>query len=330
MAGRRLVWSDPRIIDIAKEFIPTADEVWRLQGVQDKDAIIFQEMANKGHYRKIGGTRQGIYICSPRGELLSSINSLKADDVYEMIKSGLDKWNTLPLSEQRIQRDLNPTAVHRWEKSYPDQGMVLKSSNIDLFTDPPIRYERSDRSNIDHVWFSKAEARLWLPEDPQEGDLYELPNSLKDRLFRFHLVDNARGQTLPFAPQEIKESQLKIEVIDRLQTSVRIKITGNSEAVARGKWLLGQNDWTPNYDLNHGMQTTLLGEATYDIGIEKFTEFEMVAIGKRNGKTENNGRKNSPDSSYIGFLFTMAKDKPSDRIAPAFVDIYNTDWIIQP
>jgi hypothetical protein len=143
-------------------------------------------------------------------------------------------------------------------------------------------------------------------------------------------VDNARGQTLPFAPQEIKDSNLQIEVLIRHQTSVQIKITGHSKAVARGQWLLGQNDWTPNYDLNHDMQTNLLGKASYDLGLEKFTEFEMVAIGKRHGKTENNGRQNSPDSGYIGFLFTLAKGDPSDRIAPAFVDVYNADWIIQP
>ena len=117
MAGRRLVWSDPRIIDIAKEFIPTTDEVWRLQRVQDKDAFVFQEMANKGHYRRVGGTRQGIYVCSPSGVLLNSINSLNADDVLEMIKSGLDKWNALPLSARQISSNFIPRAMHRWENS---------------------------------------------------------------------------------------------------------------------------------------------------------------------------------------------------------------------
>ena len=247
-----------------------------------------------------------------------------------MIKSGLDKWNALPFSERQISSEFKPKVRHRWENSYPGQGMVLNLSKIDLFTDPPVQSGRSDRWNIDHVWFNKDEARLWFPKDPQEGDFYELPDLLTDRLFCFHLVDNTRGQTLPFAPQEIKESNIQIEVQIHRQTSVQIKITGHSKAVSKGLWLLGENDWTPNYELNHGIETNLLGQATYNLGLEKFTEFEMVAIGKRNGKTENNGRKNSPDSSYIGFLFTMAKDKPSDRIAPAFVDIYNTDWIIQP
>ena len=304
--------------------------MWRLQRVQDEDAFVFQEMANKGHYRRVGGTRQGIYVCSPSGILLSSINSLNPDDVLEMIKSGLDKWNALPFSERQISSEFKPKVRHRWENSYPGQGMVLNLSKIDLFTDPPVQSGRSDRWNIDHVWFNKDEARLWFPKDPREGDFYELPDLLTDRLFCFHLVDNTRGQTLPFAPQEIKESNIQIEVQIRRQTSVQIKITGHSKAVSKGLWLLGENDWTPNYELNHGIETNLLGQDTYNLGLEKFTEFEMVAIGKRNGKTRHNGRQNSPDTGYVGFLFTLAGNKPSDRIAPAFVDVYNADWIIQP
>ena len=59
-------------------------------------------MANEGHYQRVGGTRQGIYVCSPSGLLLNSINSLNPDDVLKMIESGLEKWNSLPLSERNI------------------------------------------------------------------------------------------------------------------------------------------------------------------------------------------------------------------------------------
>jgi len=199
-----------------------------------------------------------------------------------------------------------------------------------LTTSPPVQSERGDRWNMDHVWFNKTEARMWLPADPQEGDVYQLPDILKDRLFRFHLVDNIRGQTLPFAPQEIKESHLEIDVLKRQKSIVQVKIKGDSKAVAKGPWLLGENDWTPAHDLDHGMQTNLLGNATYDLELEKFTEFEMVAIGQRRGKTQNNGRRSSPDTGHVGFFYSLAQDRPTDRIAPAFIDIYNADWIIRP
>ena len=72
-------------------------------------------MANTGHYRRAGGTRQGIYVCSPSGKLLSSINSLNSDDVLETIRSGLKKWNDLSLSEQQLPRNHKVKAMHRWE-----------------------------------------------------------------------------------------------------------------------------------------------------------------------------------------------------------------------
>ena len=287
-------------------------------------------MANNGHYRKIGGSRQGIYVCTPSGILLSSINSLDPDKVLENINEGLDKWNNLSLKDKQIPEGIIPKARHRWEDSYPKYGMVLKSTKIDLLSDPPFQSNRSDRWNIDHIWFNKDETRFWLPENPKKGDLYVLPDIIINRLFCFHFVDNVRGQTLPFAPQEIKEANIKVEVQNRNENLVEIKIEGNSSAVAKGPWLLGNNDWTPDYELDHSLETNILGHATYDLDLHIFTQFEMVAIGNRIGRTENNGRKNSPESSYIGFLFNLAGDSYTDKIAPAFVDLYNAKWIVQP
>jgi len=126
------------LIDLAKQFVPTTDEVWRLQGAQDNDANIFQEMANKGHYRRVGGSRQGIYVCTPKGDLLSSINSLDADVVLNTVKTGLEKWHELPLTERSLPENYLLNASHRWENSYPEDGLVLTSYNIDIFTDPPM------------------------------------------------------------------------------------------------------------------------------------------------------------------------------------------------
>lgn len=287
-------------------------------------------MANKGHYQGEGGTRQGIYVCSPNGKLLSSINSLNPDKVLASIKHGLEKWNALSDIEKKLPADQKLKPLHRWESNYPEQGLVLISINADLLSDPPHKDNRSGLWNLDHVWFSQSEARQWLLDDPQEGDSYTIPNQLSNRLFCFHLVDNVKGQTLPFAPQEIQESNLGIEIQERQGTRVILKIRGNAKAVAKGPWLLGENDWTPTYPLDHGMTTEILGKATFDLSLNKFTEFEMVAIGKRYGKTQNNGRSGGLHSSYIGFVFTLANGREWGEIAPAFIDIYNADWIVKP
>ena len=85
----------------------STDEVWRLQGANDEDALMFQSIANKGHYRKKGGSRQGIYVLSPSGQLLSSVNSLNPDVVLEIIKEGLKKWDTLPATQKSLRENFN-------------------------------------------------------------------------------------------------------------------------------------------------------------------------------------------------------------------------------
>ena len=287
-------------------------------------------MANKGHYANRGGTRQGIYVCTPEGELLSSINSLNPDHVFENILIGLDKWNKLSPKIKNTPDHFDPVPDHRWENSYPESGTVLKCTKVDLLSDPPSESERADRWNMDHVWFNSDETRLWIKNNIKVGDSYNLPKIITDRFFRFHLVDNVRGQTLPFAPQEIKESIIKMNVENIKDNIIQFRIEGQSKAIANGPWLLGENDWTPNHELNHSITTKLLGSASYNQVSKSFLEFEMVGIGERVGKTQNNGRKNSPEESHIGFLFELAGKKKSDKIAPAFVDLYNADWISRP
>jgi len=291
---------------------------------------MFQQMADKGHYRKIGGSRQGIYICSPSGILLNSINSLNPDVVLEVIQKGLDRWNELPKKERYLPKDFSKNIEHRWEDNYPKDGLILKGAKADLLTDPPKFSERGSRWNMDHVWFNKEEAKLWIPQKIKEKETQECPDIIKDRLFRFHLVDNVRGQALPFALQEIKESNLQVEIIELDQSVLKLSITGNSLAIAKGPWLLGENDWTPTHDLDHSIETNILGNAVFNTKKDIFTNFELVVLGKWIGKTQNNGRHFGPDSGHIGIIYNLAENIHENRIAPAFVDLYNADWIAQP
>ena len=291
---------------------------------------MFQAMANKGHYQKVGGSRQGIYICSPNGNLLSSINSLDPDVVLDIIQKGLKKWNNLAKTDRHLPKDFSKDIEHRWENSFPQGGLILKGAKADLLTDPPSFSQRGDRWNMDHVWFDKEESYLWLPERIKKGEVQECSQIIKDRLFRFHFVDNVRGQTLPFASKEIKKSNLEVEIIEIQKSQLELSIRGNSHAIAKGPWLLGENDWTPNYDLDHSIETNILGKAVYNTQKEVFIEFELVVLGRWVGKTQNNGRHHGHNSGHIGITYNLSHDFDGIRIAPAFVDLYNAAWISQP
>ena len=77
------------------------------------------------------------------------------------------------------QRRLSPLSVfnprHRWEDSFPKDGLVLSVITRDLPADCDPSKPCEPKWNQDRLWFSKAEARQWLPLDPKPGDKHELP-----------------------------------------------------------------------------------------------------------------------------------------------------------
>ncbi len=304
-----------------------ADETWRLQRGTDPECRFFQAMANQGHYRG-GGTRLGIYACAASGKFLGSINSLAPDEVLGVLEGALDRWSKLDRADRKPGAGLDVKPAHRWEDSFPSGGLVLIRANRDLPTSGGPDSPRSHHWNRDHAWFSKAESRSLLPANPRVGDKHRVPDALVNRFARFHIVDNVRGQALPFAKPEVAGSRMRTEVLGVEGSVVRLRITGTTRAESRGVWRMGESDWKPGKAAVNGIRTRLLGQGTYDLGRKRFTAFEMVGLGNRWGFTENNGRRKMSDPTPIGFVFTPAKE--GDRVAPAFIDVYEADWVAHP
>ena len=330
MAGRRSVWSDPRLIERARSFVPATDEVWRLQRGLGPESRAFQRMADRGHYRGKGGSRQGIYVCTPDGELLASINSLSADRVLATMEEGLAAWNALDEDARRAGLERAPDDLDqepRWEWSYPVGGLVLRSVNRDLPPDGlPGSPPPSERANLDHAWFSAKEARGFLPDVLEVGRTFDVDPLLTTRLARFHLVDNVRGQTLPFAPGEVQGSRITGTVVRASGDEVELRFQGSTVAEADGVWRLGENDWTPTREWPRSLSTRILGRAVWDLRRQEFSSFELVSVGRRHGVTGLN-RPPEDVAGPIGFLFEEAGDTPAEHIAPAFVDVYDAPWI---
>jgi hypothetical protein len=309
------------VIQIAKQFVPAADEVWRLQQGSDPECVFFQQMAEHGHYGgRPGTTRQGIYVCSPSGKFLASINSNSPDRVLTALERGLKAWEELPAEERRLAPDSAIKPRHRWEDSFPKGGLVLSMITRDLPADCDPGKPGAAKWNQDRVWFSKGEARQWLPQDPKPGDRHPVPSELVSRLTRLHLVDTVNGQTSPFSPGQVAGSQIATEVLGRDGGRVTFKITGTTKGDAQGR---------DRRASAHGVETRILGHAAYDLDQEAFVEFQMVALGTRWGYTQLNGRRRDPESGPVGFVFELT---PADAppIAPAFIRNYDAPWVRRP
>ena len=126
------------------------------------------------------------------------------------------------------------------------------------------------------------------------------------RLACAHLVDNVRGQTVPFEEHQVTKARLVAEVTGVDANVVTLRLEGETRT-ADGEG-----------PRNHGLEMRLLGKATYDLSKERFRTFEMVAVGSRWGGTKNNSRRGDVDESPIALLFALAGDGPCERVAPAF------------
>lgn len=305
------------MIKLTRQFVPSTDEVSRLQRGSDPECVFFQQMAEHGHYGgRPGSTRQGIYVCSPSGKFLASVNSNSPDRVLQMMREGLTAWEKLPVGERRLSAETAIRPRHRWEDSFPGDGLIVNVVSRDLPQQCDPRAPCEAKWNQDYLWYSKQEARQWLGEDPQPGDVHDVPEYLVARLARFHFVDNVKGQTPRFSRNGVKGSRVSTEVVERTGPTVKLKISGLTTGVAAEGWWQSAN----------GVVTRMLGHATFDLDQAAFAQFEIVALGRRWGYTRFNGRRRDPDTGPLGYVLRLAAPN-APRVAPAHIAAYDVDWV---
>jgi hypothetical protein len=303
------------VLELATKFVPAADEVYRMQNLQtgtDPECRLFQKFAELGHYRQPGATRQGTYAVTPSGVLLASMNSNDPKRIADMLQRALDKWQTLSREERLLPDDPQKKVaeIKRPERYYPKDGLVLYVTSRDMPREaqkaqPVTGTWRELAWNQDYAWFTKGEARQFLPEKPEVGKKQDLPVPVLHRIVCAHLIDNVRGQTAPFDESQVKKARLGTEVTAVDGSVVTLRLEGEARTEAEGP-------------RRHGLDTRLLGWATSVLAMGRFVSFEMVALGTRWGGTQNNGRRGDLDEAPIGLLFTLAGDGPCERVAPAF------------
>jgi len=314
---------------LAEEFVPAADEVGRLQRGKDPECLLFQKVAEQGHYagRTVPtDTRQGVYATAPSGALLASVNTNNPRKMAEMLKKALAKWRDMARAERLLADDpsLHAGDVRRAEALRPKDGLVLRVAGRDLPRgDDAAPNRRPESWNIDFAWFKKDEARAFVPDEPKVGATCDVPAAVVRRIARFSFVDAVRGQTPPFGDAHVERAEIRSTVEKVEESVVTLRFDGATRAEQSGRWPI---DGSPNGkepgEQTRGVETRLIGHATFDLAAGRFTAFEIVAAGPRHGATQYNFRRDDAGSAPIGFVLSLAADEPAERIAPAFISSY--------
>ncbi len=307
---------------MTSKFIPAADEVGHLQSGEDAECRLFQKIAEQGHYAgrtRPSSTRQGTYATTAGGTLLASWNSNDPRFVARKLREALAEWER-PKAEGRQtagKSRLEAAGLDRNDRFYPANGLVLRVNTRDLPRDRPLEGRWAKAWNQDFAWFTRDEARQFLPESPRPGQEHNVPRPLVERLIRFHLLDNVRGQTTPFPAAAVEQARLSVRIKGVEGAVVSLLLKGSTRAIHRGKWPIhGYRDMDRPSPQERGLEMDLLGHARYDLKEGRFVAFEVVAVGTRWGGTQYNGRGRDLDPAPFGAVLSLAGNAHADRVTP--------------
>jgi hypothetical protein len=320
--ARQSVWSDPEVRDLTSTFIPAADEVGHLQSGKDAECRLFQKIAEQGHYAgrtKPTSTRQGTYATTAGGTLLASWNNNNPRFVARKLREAVAKWEQLKTEGRQTagESGLEAADLKRADRFYPANGLVVRVNTRDLPRDKPLEGRWAKAWNQDFAWFTRDEAGQFLPKAPKPGQEHEVPRPLVERLIRFHLLDNVRGQTSPFPASAVDQARLSARITGVEGDVVSLLLKGSTRAVHKGTWpIRGFSDMNNPSPHERGMELDLLGHARYDLKEGRFVALEVVAMGTRWGGTQYNGRGRDLDPAPFGAVLSLAGNAYADRVAP--------------
>jgi hypothetical protein len=306
VAGRALVFSDPTVVHLLKtRFVPYAGDQWYLHRRQDAQGQFFWKVAQQGHNRSLpeDSTRQGIYAAGPDGTLLGSINSWSAEKTVAMLHTAIERWQQQPRSG--LTEVAASAADPEYTRQPPAGGLILNVfSRIPLKPTEGEAWTLNQGHGRDHMWLTREEWRSLLPSDWRAGMRYPVPRAVTQRLLRFHLVDNVRGEPPMWRPEEIRQADLWLRVEETATGRLRLEGTArmNSEAPDRAA-------------ASRGYEARLQGYLAYDRKADRFARFDLLAWGEAWGEGPYTG--GAPKGHFpLLIAASVAGAAPADRVPP--------------
>ena len=314
MADREFVFGNPEVQAlIMTKFIPLAMDDWYLRRQQDDYGKFYMEMTKESPRGGAGdNTRQGRYAFTAAGKFLGFNNNRSPERMVAMLKDSLAKWEKLPDAEKKPAGEIGAVKQEpRFDRPLPQGGAVVKvytrvleksaSGALTVCTPPPVAGEdyaqRGFGAAIDHLWLNAKDLTVLLPgKAAKTGTAIPFPNAIAQRVARFHLVDNTRGEPPQWGKDELK----KVEFTVTPESATRAKLSGSVHLETK--------------DGKRGFTGTLDGWMEYKDG--KLTALQAAVTGDHWGdSTYTRGAR--PGKTPMGFAFVLCADpKPADSVPP--------------
>jgi len=196
------ILSDPTIVDLFKtRFIPVAVDQHVHRQRKDAEGELFASILKQAG-RGLDGYAQGFYIFTPAGKLLEHTNTVSGERMKEVIEAALKKFDpSAPIPKLEFDaKEARPLY------EAPEGGLV-----VSVFSKVLGGYEKTEDSTLKIRQEALGRDHLWVRRDEAEALCKDtLPETLKVRIARFHLVDNTRGEPPFWKEEEIKRLEMTL------------------------------------------------------------------------------------------------------------------------
>jgi hypothetical protein len=296
--------------------VPVAGDDWYQRRRQDAEGEFFRQVADQGPRKgENGSTRQGIYIFTAEGKLLAYRNAQDADVMRQVLKQGLKAYKQLPEQKRRpggVQIAELDRVDNRYDRKPPADGAVLNVYTRILDHDDngklchgACKTPGGDKTAHDHLWLTAEEIQSLVPAGARVGDSFPLPRAIAQRLLRFHLVDNTRGEPPFWTREQVRQNDLRLRVEEVSDKGVRLKLVGHA--------LLSTN--ADDRRADRGFDVHLLGTVEVDARKVRLLRFDVVAVGDHWGQGRYTGGAR-PGRTPLGVAIEVAEEGSQGRDVP--------------
>ena len=286
MLDRESTFAQPEIVKLLKtKFIPVALDQAYQRRQKDAEGDYYRKIAGQGPRSNFNSTTQGFYIASGSGTLLLYNNNRNPERVLRLMKEKLAEFEKLPKTKAPA---IDASRVdEKWNPKPPAGGLVVRvhAKVLDGYEPTTDRWKAIFQSAMsrDNLWISKSETAALA-----RG---EVPATLQQRIARYHLVDNTRGEPPMWNEKEVRSIDMQVK---------DGKITGTVHLeTADGK---------------RGYQADFFG--VVELKANKVVRLDMVARGKFWGSGTYTGSP-PPGKFPLAVSFTLADGSDvADKIPP--------------
>lgn len=317
MTGRALVFADPEVIRLAsKDFVAVTADDWYQRRRADAEGRFWKLVSDQGPRKNSSGaTRQGIYCFTADGTLLTYRNHHDPAVVRAELNKALRTFGQLPAERRKpgaVKLEERGREDQRYTRTLPTNGLIVNVFTRILdrkdgaFCKGTCQRTGGDFPARDHLWLTESEWKALVPAEVKKGATFAMPAAVVERIARYHLVDNTRGEPPHWQHEQVRARKMTLTVEEVTPALVRLRLDG--------KALLASS--ADPKEAERGFDVSLLGHIHYDRDKKAIVRFDVVAVGDHWGAGPYTGGAR-PGRSPLGIVFELARgDQAADRVPP--------------